>query len=162
MTDDVTIRAAAGSDLDALAELAGSRDRAEVRLQAAARGDDSMLVAVTAGVVVGVNSVRWRDGCDPPHPWLYGLAVDASHRRRGIGTELVRAAETMSSERDAGTVSLDVDVDDPAAIAFYEQLGYVIARAHEHRWRAIDPRTGAVTGEGIVPTWIMRRPLDQR
>jgi ribosomal protein S18 acetylase RimI-like enzyme len=159
VTPRVTIRAASGADLNVLAEVAGSRDRAQVRLQAAARGDDGMLVAVAGDTVAGAVSVRWREGCDPPYPWLYGLAVVPSARRRGIGRALIRAGEALCRERGFGTVSLDVDVGDHAAIAFYERLGYVVDRPHEHLWRAIDPRTGTVTGEGLAPTWIMRHTL---
>ena len=51
----MVIRAAVWSDLDAVVALAGSRDRAQVRLQAAERGSDSMLVAVLpSGPVVGM------------------------------------------------------------------------------------------------------------
>lgn len=74
----VLIRAALDTDLDGLGESGGVAGRAEVRLQAARRGAEEMLVAVAADRVVGVVSVRWRDGCDPPNPWLYGLAVVAS------------------------------------------------------------------------------------
>ncbi|WBB94590.1 GNAT family N-acetyltransferase [Verrucosispora sp. WMMC514] len=153
------IRAALGTDLNGLGELARSRDRAEVRLQAARRGAEEMLVAMAAGRVVGVVSVRWRDGCDPPNPWLYGLAVVASARRRGIGRALVEAGEAAGAARGADAMSLDVDVDDEAAVSFYARLGYVIVRPHRHRWRAIDPGTGAVTAEGTASTWIMRRRL---
>ncbi|WBB46793.1 GNAT family N-acetyltransferase [Verrucosispora sp. WMMA2044] len=109
--------------------------------------------------VVGVVSVRWRDGCDPPNPWLYGLAVVASARRRGIGRALVGAGEAAGAARGAEAMSLDVDVDDEAAVSFYARLGYVIVGPHRHRWRAIDPGTGAVTAEGTASTWIMRRRL---
>ncbi|GIJ35358.1 hypothetical protein Vse01_45060 [Micromonospora sediminimaris] len=157
--DDLMIRAAHRVDLDGLGELAGSQDRAEVRLQAAGRGEEAMLVAVAADRVVGVVSVRWRDGCDTPNPWLYGLAVVAPARRRGVGRALVAASEAAGAARGADAMSLDVDVDDEAAVSFYQRLGYVIVRPHQHRWRAVDPRTGAVTGEGTAPTWIMRRHL---
>lgn len=157
--DDLLIRSAQRSDLDSLGELAGSKDRAEVRIQAAERGAEDMLVAVVADNVVGAVSIRWQDGCDAPNPWLYGLAVVASARRRGIGRALVEAAAATCAARGADAASLDVDVDDESAIAFYKRLGYVIVRRHEHRWRAIDPRTGAVTGEGTALTWIMRHRL---
>ncbi|MEE6261111.1 GNAT family N-acetyltransferase [Plantactinospora sonchi] len=157
--NDWLIRAVRRADLDRLTELAGSRERAEVRLQAAERGNEDMLVAVVAEDVVGVVSLRWLDGCDAPNPWLYGLAVVPSARRRGIGRALVEAGQATGAVRGADMMSLDVDVDDDAAVRFYERLGYVIVRPHEHHWRAIDPRTGGITGEGTAATWIMRRQL---
>lgn len=157
--NDVSVRAVRRSDLDSLGGLAGSDDRAEVRVRAAEQGDEEMLVAVTANHVVGVVSVRWHDGCDAPNPWLYGLAVVDSARRRGIGRALVEAVEAAAAVRGADAVSLDVDVADDGATTFYRRLGYVTVRPHEHHWRAVDPRTGEVTGEGTAPTWIMCRRL---
>jgi ribosomal protein S18 acetylase RimI-like enzyme len=159
MVADLLIRAARFSDLDAITQLAGSKDRAEVRLQAVGRGQESMLVAVVAGIVVGVESIRWWDRCDPPHPWLYGLSVDISVRRRGIGRDLVETAEAMGVARGAESISLDVDVDNARAIGFYEHLGYAVVRSHVHQWRSIDPRTGVVVATGSASTWIMRHRL---
>jgi GNAT superfamily N-acetyltransferase len=153
------IRAATSSDLDDLVSLTGSRDRVQVRLQAAERGDDSMLVAVMSSKVVAVESIRWRNGCDMPHPWLYGVHVAAEMRRQGVGRALVKAAEAVSRRRGADCLSLDVDTDDDAASSFYAALGYTVIRPHQHRWRSLDPRTGAVLNEGTVPTLIMRRSL---
>ena len=140
--------------------MAGSRNRSLVRMHAAERGDESMFVALVASGLVGIVSVRWRDGCDAPHPWLYGLYVAAEARRQGVGRALVRKAEAASERRGADHISLDVDVDDTAARSFYETLGYTVVRRHEHRWRSADPETGAVTNEGTTPTLILRRRLD--
>lgn len=159
MIPGVVIRPARSSDLGGVSPLAGSRDRAEVRLQAAEEGGEEMLVAVLASRIVGAESIRWSQGCDPPHPWLYGLQVAADVRGRGIGRTLVRAAEELGRQRGASHMSLDVDVDEAGAIAFYEALGYTVVRHHQHHWRARDPRTGAVTGEGTAPTLIMRHAL---
>jgi ribosomal protein S18 acetylase RimI-like enzyme len=143
-------------DLDSVSPLAGSRDRAEVRLRAAEDGEETMLVAVLASGIVGAASIRWSQGCDPPNPCLYGLHVAAETRGRGIGRALVRAAEELGRQRGADHMSLDVDVDDARAISFYEALGYTVIRHHHHRWRSLDPRTGAVINEGTAPTVIMR------
>jgi ribosomal protein S18 acetylase RimI-like enzyme len=153
------IRPAAPGDLDRIAGMAGSADRAEIRLRAAEHGDETMLVAVIDAEVVGVTSVRWSDGCDPPHPWLYGLHVAAGHRRRGIGRALTAAGEDAARERGAAYLSLDVDRADDRALSFYRGLGYRRVREHEHRWRSVDPHTGTVTATGTADTWIMRRAL---
>ena len=78
--------------------------------------------------------------------------LDLGGLGHGIGRALVRAVEALCQERGIGTVSLDVEVGDRVAIAFYQRLGYVVARGHEHHWRA-------VTGEGVVSTRIMRHGL---
>ena len=158
MVAEVTIRPVLAPDLEGVTPLAGSPERAVARLRAAEIGDDTMLVAVSAGELVGAVSVRWFGGCDPPHPWLYGLHVSEKSRRAGAGRRLVRAVEEIAAERGAETMTLDVDVDEHGAIAFYQTLGYAVARRHRHRWRAVDP-DGAVLDEGVVPTLIMRRPL---
>jgi ribosomal protein S18 acetylase RimI-like enzyme len=153
------IRPAVPGDLVRIAGMAGSADRAEMRLRAAEHGDETMLVAVADAEVLGVTSVRWADGCDPPHPWLYGLHVAADHRRRGIGRALMAAGEDVARERGAAYLSLDVDRADDRAVGFYRGLGYRTVRPHEHRWRSVDPHTGAVLATGTADTWIMRRPL---
>lgn len=153
------IRPVAAADLEGVTPLAGSPDRAEMRLRAAELGDDTMLVAQRSGAIVGVASVRWTGGCDPPNPWLYGLHVAPQFLRKGFGRALVRAAEDLARQRGADHTSLDVDIGDTRAITFYQVLGYTVVRPHQHRWRALDPRTGAVINEGTAPTLIMRRPL---
>jgi ribosomal protein S18 acetylase RimI-like enzyme len=154
------VRPAAAADGADVGALVGSPDRAEVRLQAAARGAEDMLVAATPSRIVGAVSIRWSAGCDPPHPWLYGLHVAADVRRRGVGRALMAAAEELARRHGAGHLSLDVDVDEAGAIAFYTALGYFVVRPHRHRWRALDPRTGSVIREGTAPTLIMRRALE--
>jgi ribosomal protein S18 acetylase RimI-like enzyme len=150
------------SDLEGVTPLAGSRLRAEARLRAAESGDDSMLVAVLSGDIAGAVSVRWTAGCDPPHPWLYGLHVAPRIRRQGAGRALMRAAEDIARQRGADRMTLDVDIGDTRALAFYEVLGYQVVRPHQHHWRSLDPRTSAVLDEGTAPTLILRAPLRHR
>jgi len=75
------------------------------------------------------------------------------------GGMTIRAASGSDLEVVAGLAGSRDRAGDRAAIAFYERLGYVVAGPHEHHWRAIDPRTGTVTGGGRASTWIMRRTL---
>jgi GNAT superfamily N-acetyltransferase len=156
---EVLIRPARVSDLDGMVRVVGAQDRVEARLRAVDRDEDGMLVAVAPEGIVGVGSVRWRDGCDAPNPWLYGLVVVEAARGRGIGRALVDAIEAMARGRGARAMSLDVDRDDPFAAAFYRRLGYVAVCDHDHHWRSIDPHTGAVTAFGIAATRIMRKHL---
>jgi len=151
-----SVTPADGADVGALV---GSPDRAEVRLQAAVRGVEDMLVAAVSSRIVGAASIRWSGGCDPPNPWLYGLHVAAEVRRHGVGRALMAAAEELARRRGADHLSLDVDVDEAGAIAFYTALGYSVVRPHRQRWRSHDPPNGAVTREGTAPTLILRRSL---
>jgi ribosomal protein S18 acetylase RimI-like enzyme len=155
----LVIRPVTRADGAGVGALTGSPDRAEVRLQAAERGDEDMLVAAVPSRIVGAVSIRWSDGCDPPNPWLYGLHVAADARRRGVGRALMTAAEELARRQGAAHLSLDVDVGEAGAMAFYTALGYAAVRPHRHRWRSLDPRTGAVIREGTASTLILRRAL---
>ncbi|MFC4615708.1 GNAT family N-acetyltransferase [Cellulomonas algicola] len=162
-TDDratgVRVRPGRADDLSALARFAGSPDRARWRVDEARDGRETLLVAEDASGPVGTVSVRWDNDCDPPHPWIYGLHVDAGHRGRGAGEGLVHAAEDAARDRGAAALSLDADRDDPV-VGWYERRGYRRVRPHEHRWTSVDPRTRQVTASGTAATWVLRRSLD--
>jgi GNAT superfamily N-acetyltransferase len=59
-----------------------------------------------------------------PYAELEGLVVDAGHRRRGIGQELVRRAEAWASERGLATLRLRSNVARVESHPFYLGLGY--------------------------------------
>ena len=71
------------------------------------------------GVVGGLlGQLRWR--------WLYvaKLWVDERGRGRGIGTQLLKAAEDLARSRGCTDVSLDTF--EYQARPFYEKLGYTL------------------------------------
>lgn len=78
------------------------------------------LVAWEDGEPVGHACVDSRD--DPPT--LQNVFVAEGHRRRGIGSLLSEAAEELVRARGHGRIALDVDVENAAARALYERLGY--------------------------------------
>jgi aminoglycoside 3-N-acetyltransferase I len=55
--------------------------------------------------------------------YIYDLAVDARHRRRGIATGLVGALKSIARARGAWVIFVQADRSDDAAIALYESLG---------------------------------------
>ncbi len=55
-----------------------------------------------------------------------GIAVTADHRRRGIGTRLMEAAETWARSQGAETMILNCHAANTTAVCFYEKLGYRI------------------------------------
>lgn len=55
--------------------------------------------------------------------YVYDLAVDAAHRRRGYATRLIHEACALARRRGASAVFVQADDDDPAAIALYRSLG---------------------------------------
>jgi len=78
------------------------------------------LVAWDGDEPVGHACIDSRD--DPPQ--LQDVFVPEQHRRRGIATELSRAAEDLVRSRGYRRIALDVDVDSRPARALYEGLGY--------------------------------------
>lgn len=55
--------------------------------------------------------------------YIYDLAVDAAHRRRGIATALIAEAERAVAARGVYVVFVQADPGDDAAIALYSKLG---------------------------------------
>jgi RimJ/RimL family protein N-acetyltransferase len=140
----VTVRKAVPGDAQALVELATSvAAEQEGWLLADSRwrsaGDERRYIRVLQrhpdaalyvaeledGDLVGRLSLM-RD----PHPASkhvadLGLMVAAGHRRRGIGTKLMEAAEKWAREARVTKLELHVFPHNHPAIALYERLGYV-------------------------------------
>ncbi len=55
--------------------------------------------------------------------YLYDLAVDAAHRRRGIATALIAELQHIAAETGAWAVFVQADHGDDPAIALYTKLG---------------------------------------
>ncbi|MFE7775996.1 GNAT family N-acetyltransferase [Streptomyces sp. NPDC057445] len=105
-------------------------------------GASTYLVAWRDGAPVGRGEVRWT-GCAAPEvraalgdcPELNGLAVwPEALRGQGIGTALIRAAESLARERGKDLLGLGVDRDNPRAAALYARLGYEPGVPYTDRW----------------------------
>lgn len=70
---------------------------------------------------------------------IKNMAVLASHRRRGIGRELVAAAIRLSREQSCGTLRVATAAADIDNLRFYQQVGFRM-RAIERD--AFTPATG--------------------
>ena len=55
--------------------------------------------------------------------YIYDLAVDERHRRRGVATGLIAHLQSLASQRGAWVVFVQADYGDDPAIALYEKLG---------------------------------------
>ncbi|MEM7780068.1 MAG: AAC(3)-I family aminoglycoside N-acetyltransferase [Pseudomonadota bacterium] len=55
--------------------------------------------------------------------YIYDLAVDAEHRRRGIATALIEALHPIAHEVGAWTIFVQADQGDEPPIALYTKLG---------------------------------------
>ena len=70
--------------------------------------------------------------------FIQDLAVAAAHRRRKIGTALVRKAETWFRRRGVVRIELDVAARNPASQLFWRQMGFA-----PHLERLAKPATEA-------------------
>jgi ribosomal protein S18 acetylase RimI-like enzyme len=105
------IRALAPGDVDAVVSVLGL-----ARLH---QGDGVYLVAWEGTEPVGHLHLALTD---PPE--LQDVEVREAFRGRGIGTELIAAAEAECAMRRLGAVQVTVSVDNEGARALYERLGY--------------------------------------
>jgi len=55
--------------------------------------------------------------------YIYDLAVDAAHRRRGVATGLIARLREIAAARGAWVVYVQADRGDDPAIALYQGLG---------------------------------------
>ena len=126
--DDITIRTATAADVDAVLGLWGvartehavTEDRPEALRRLIDTDPLALLVAELDGGLVGAVIAAW-DG------WrgnIYRLAIEPAHRRRGIGSALVRAGETSLQRRGASRVTALVAYEDERAAAFWDEAGY--------------------------------------
>lgn len=90
-------------------------------LSRALRGSSStVLAAVADGELRGTVMV----GHDGHRGWVYYLAVRPDQRGKGLGRELMVAAEAWLLDRGVPKLQLMVRADNAAVVAFYERLGY--------------------------------------
>jgi ribosomal protein S18 acetylase RimI-like enzyme len=78
------------------------------------------LIALVSGVIVGSllgTFDGWRGN-------MYRLVVDPSHRRQGIGRELVRQVEHVFAEWGVRRITVLIEVDRPWAMEFWAAIGY--------------------------------------
>lgn len=55
--------------------------------------------------------------------YIYDLAVDEAHRRRGVATELIEQLKPIAKARGAHVIFVQADHGDDPAIALYAKLG---------------------------------------
>jgi hypothetical protein len=86
-----------------------------------AKPTSDILVAFDGnGAVVGSVAA----GHDSNRGWLSYVSVALSHRRKGVGAGLVRAAEDWLAARGVTKVHLTVRASNAAVVQFCERAGY--------------------------------------
>lgn len=127
----------------------GWRDAADERryLRAIRRyANAAVFVADDAGVIVGRLSVARDQHPASSHVADLGLMVAHSHRRRGIGTALLKAAVDWGREAGVRKLELHVFPWNAAAIALYEKFGFVQEGYRKDHYRR---------GDGFVDVVLM-------
>ncbi len=78
-----------------------------------------VLVASIDGAVVGGLVAYELDKLERARReiYIYDLAIDDAHRRRGIATALIRALGEIASEREAWVIYVQADYGDDPAVA---------------------------------------------
>lgn len=95
----------------------------------AATGTRIRVAVVETGEIAGFVTI------DPGNGWLDQIAVHPDWWGAGIAEALLADARRLSPER----VALDVNVDNPRAVAFYERQGFVTVG------EGVNPRSGLAT-----------------
>jgi mycothiol synthase len=81
--------------------------------------------------LVGLVGCRERSAEDPGRGHVRVLGVVPTHRRRGLGEALLRAAFAEFRRRGVATVGLKVDADNPTgAVRLYERVGMSLDRTY--------------------------------
>jgi GNAT superfamily N-acetyltransferase len=113
---------------------------AEWAAQAAAPGEAVFVALRVDGEPVGIAGAR-PHADDGETIALWGMWVAPAARRSGLGERLVAAVAGWAAEQGAARLRLGVMTDVPAAIAFYERLGFqqageprVFRRDPSRRW----------------------------
>jgi ribosomal protein S18 acetylase RimI-like enzyme len=65
-------------------------------------------------------------GYDGHRGWLYSVAVSPRQHRQGLGSKLVRHAETSLIALGCTKINLQVRATNAAVTAFYAELGYEV------------------------------------
>ena len=109
-------------------------EREFYRVNAAALARFPPVRAVRILINLGLLAVDSRVGDD--EFVVDSVAVARSARGAGVGTALMRAAETTAIRMDKSVMSLGVIGENAGAIRLYERLGYRVTRT----WRGLLPR----------------------
>jgi len=137
--EDIEIRRLAASDLAQFRAMLAMMGKAfdDIGTYTTAQPDDAYLRKLLAGdrflaiaAIAGGDVVGGLAAYDLPkfeqarsEVYIYDLAVDAAHRRRGIATALIEELRAVARERDAWVIYVQADPPDRPAVALYTKLG---------------------------------------
>ena len=133
---DVSVRAAAREDANALAALAGelgypsTTDEMLVRFDALPESE-TVLIAADPNVIAWIQVGMTFSLESGAFAEIRGLVVQESHRSRGVGALLVDAAEQWARARGMSRMRVRSNVIRERTHRFYERLGYVVKKSQK-------------------------------
>jgi aminoglycoside 6'-N-acetyltransferase I len=82
--------------------------------------------ALTGFIEVGLRSHA--DGCDPAHPvgFVEGWFVHEASRKQGIGSALMRSAESWARKQGCREMASDTWIDDEISLRSHQALGFEV------------------------------------
>lgn len=87
-------------------------------------GEDKILVAEQAGMVVGFLSLESHREREPPFLYLDDFSVTAACRGQGIGSRLLDMAEEYAAALRLGEIHLHVERDNLGARRLYQRRSF--------------------------------------
>jgi [ribosomal protein S18]-alanine N-acetyltransferase len=142
-----TIRPAVSQDLDALAAIDAlcfppgiAYPREEISFLLL-NPTVIALVAERSGIIVGLAALerRRRTRQNARYGELVTIEVLPALRRESIGGALYKTLEDSLREWGGSSIHLHVSVENPAAVAFYQRLGFrIVDRVSAYYLRSID------------------------
>ncbi|MGB2895393.1 MAG: GNAT family N-acetyltransferase [Anaerolineales bacterium] len=161
----VWIRPATEADLLALewdGEYTHYRRMYRHAMQDSKRGNRVLLVAEVDDEIIGQIFVYFRPSWSRHFPneqagYLHSFRVKPQFRKQGIGTSLVRHAESILIERAYHRSVISVAKDNLDAVRLYQSLGYSIFTEDPGQWSYVD-HLGRVQ-QVVEPVHLMQKRL---
>ena len=95
-----------------------------------------LLVAEEQGVVRGYVATRALHGHGIG--WVQDLVVDAPWRRKGIGSQLLRAAAGCAAQANLQRLVVEAPTRNHPGVCFCRAMGLSFCGYHDHHWRTHD------------------------
>jgi len=132
----MSIRPMTREDLPAVARLSGqlgypvAEPAIAQRFEELSSGDNGLFVAADSntGAVGCIHVVSARTLTDEPMAEIDALIVDEAARSRGVGRELVSAAEAWAQAHGLQTLRVRTRVTRERAHRFYERAGFALTK----------------------------------